>query len=104
MFEFTIDWAQLVQMIVSVFLPILVGLVTTKVTSGAVKAWLLAGLTLATSLFTELGSALTNGMVFDLGVALMTAVPFFVISVAMHYGLWKPTGVSEKVQEIGITE
>lgn len=99
--QFTLDLAQIVQVILSVFLPILVGLVTKKVTSGGTKAVLLASLTLLTSVFTELGSSLSSGTVFDLGVALVTAVPFFAISVAIHYGLWKPTGVAESVANVG---
>lgn len=104
MVTFTVDIAVVVQMVLSVFLPILVGLVTTKVTSSAVKAWSLAGLTLVTSVLTGFGAALSAGEVFDLGVALLTAIPSFAISVAVHYGLWKPTGVSEKAQETLITE
>ena len=88
MFAFTLDLVVVVQLILSVFLPLLVGLVTNKVTSGGAKAWLLAGLTLATAVFTDLGFALANGTVFDLGVALLSAIPFFAISVAIHYGLW----------------
>lgn len=98
---FTLDPAIVVQLILAVILPIFVGLVTTKVTSGGKKAVLLAGLTLVTSLFTQLGEAIASSGVFDLGLALLAAIPAFAISVATHYGLWKPTGLTEKVQDIG---
>ncbi len=52
---FTFDPATVVQLLIAFILPILVGLVTTRVTSPAVKAWLLAGLSLVTSLLVELG-------------------------------------------------
>jgi hypothetical protein len=98
---FTVDPAGLVQLALAFVLPVLVGLVTKRVTSSAVKAWLLAGLTLATSLLVELGRALEAGSTFDLGAALFLALPAFVVSVATHYGLWKPTGVSARVQAVG---
>lgn len=98
---FTLDPAAVVQFLIAVVLPVLVGLVTTRVVSGSSKAWLLAALTLVTSLLVELARAIDQGSVFDLGVALMTALPAFVVSVATHYGLWKPTGVSAAVQAVG---
>jgi hypothetical protein len=100
---FTLDPATVVQIVLTVVLPILVGLVTTRVTSSAVKAWLLAALTLVTSLVTELARALASGETYDLGVALLAAIPAFGISVAVHHGLWKPTGVSEKAQSVLVT-
>lgn len=84
-------------------MPVLVGLVTTRVTSGGRKAVLLAGLALATSLLTELGSAVTAGQPYDVGLGLILAIPVFVIAVATHYGLWRLTGTSAAVQNIGMT-
>lgn len=70
-------------------------------TSAAAKAWLLAGPTLVTSLLVELGRTIASGGVFDVGVALLAALPAFVISVATHYGLWKSTGVYGAAQDVG---
>lgn len=98
---FTLDPLAIVQLLIAFVLPVLVGLVTTRVTSGAVKAWLLASLSLVTSLLVELARALTAGTTYDLGVALLVALPAFVVSVASFYGLWKPTGVTATVQDIG---
>lgn len=100
MITFSMDPAAIVQMLVAVVLPVLVGLVTTKVTHGGVKACLLALLTMVTSVLTELGRALAAHQDFDAGVALTTALPAFVISVATHFGVWKPTGVTDKVQAV----
>ncbi|WP_264032188.1 hypothetical protein [Cellulosimicrobium sp. SH8] len=100
-FAFTLDPATVVQILVAIVLPVLVGLVTTRVTSGAAKAWLLAALSLVTSLLVELGRAVAQGVTYDFGVALLAAIPAFVVSVATHYGLWKPTGVTDKVQAVG---
>lgn len=101
MITFSLDPALVVALLVSTVLPVLVGLVTTRVTSGGRKAVLLAGLALATSLLTELGSAITAGEPYDVGLGLMLAIPVFVVSVATHYGLWKPTGASTAVQRVG---
>lgn len=96
---FSLDWAIVIQIVLAVFLPILVGLVTTRVTAGSIKAWLLAGLTLVTSVLTQVGQAIASNTPFDLGLALLAVIPAFAISVATYYGLWKPTGVGEKAQE-----
>lgn len=98
---FTLDPAAVVQLVVAFLLPVVVGLVTTRVTSAGRKAWLLAGLTLVTSMLVELGRALDAGTTYDVGVALMAALPAFVVSVATHYGLWKPTGVAHAAQDLG---
>jgi len=103
MFVFTLDPALVVQLILAVFLPIAVGLVTTRVTSGAKKAWLLAGLSLVTSLFTQLGAALASHSAFDIGLALLAVIPAFAISVATYYGLWKPTGIGQAAQDVNVT-
>lgn len=99
MVTFTLNAALTVQLVLTVLMPILVGLITTKATSSGLKAWLLAGATLITSVLTGMYNALANNMPFDAGFALLTAIPAFAISVATHYGLWKPTGVSDKAQE-----
>ncbi|MFI2568929.1 hypothetical protein ACH473_10730 [Cellulosimicrobium funkei] len=98
---FTLDPLAVVQLCIAFVLPVLVGLVTTRVTSSAAKAWLLALLSLLTSLLVELARALTEAVTYDLGVALLISLPAFVVSVATHYGLWKPTGVSGAAQDVG---
>lgn len=98
MIEFTIEPALVIQMLVSTVLPLLVGLVTTRVTHGGIKAVLLAGFSLITSLLTELGVAVEAGVPYDLGQGLLLAVPTFLIAVGMHYGLWKPTTATTKAQ------
>lgn len=98
---FTLDPLAVVQLVIAFVLPVLVGLVTTRVTSSAAKAWLLALLSLVTSLLVELARSLGEGVTYDLGVALVAALPAFVVSVATHYGLWKPTGVAARAQDTG---
>ncbi len=101
MITFSLDPSLVIALLVSTVLPVLVGLVTTRVTSGGTKATLLATLALVTSLLTELGRAIADGVPYDLGTGLLLALPVFVVSVAMHYGLWKPTGLSTAAQDVG---
>lgn len=103
MIVFSLDPLAIIQLILTVVMPIAVGLVTTRTTSGAIKAWLLAAFTLVTSMLTEFASALTTNTPFDVGIALVAAIPAFAISVATYYGLWKPTGVGVKAQEVDAT-
>jgi len=100
---FSLDWAIVVQILLAVVMPLLVGLVTSRVTAGNIKAWLLAGLTLITSLLTGIGGAIATGTPFDIGLALLAAIPAFIVSVGTYYGLWKPTGIAGKVQDIEAT-
>lgn len=97
---FTLDTAIVIHIILAVLLPIVVGFVTTRVTSGAIKAWLLAGLSLVTAVVTQLGAAVATNSAFDLGLALLATIPAFAISVATYYGLWKPTGIGKAAQDV----
>jgi len=82
---------QTLNVVVSVFLPILVALVTKTTTSAAVKAWLLALLNVLAAFIT---TYINDPDTFDLYGAVLTAVVSFATSVAVYYGLWRPTGVA----------
>lgn len=88
-------------LLVTVLLPVLVGLVTKAATSGGVKAVLLAVLSAVTGVASALIQANDADVSVDLYPLALAAVSVFVIAVATHYGLWKPTLVSAKVQAIG---
>lgn len=96
---------QILSLILGVVLPILVGLVTTRATDAGAKAVLLALLAAASGFGTELLDALANSGAFDWGSAGLSWLGTFLVAVATHFGLWKPTGVSGFVQDsIGRTE
>jgi hypothetical protein len=97
----TVDAAYLLGLAVSTVLPILVGLVTTRVTHPGRKAVLLAALSALTGLLTEWGEAAKNEAAYNVGAGALAALVYFGAAVAMHYGLWKPTGVSGKAQDTG---
>jgi len=98
------DLLSLLTFIVSILLPLLVGIVTTRVTSSGIRAILLAALSLVTSVVTEWIAAVQNDHPFNLYAALVTWGGVFVIAVATHFGVWKPTGVSATlIDKVGAT-
>lgn len=101
--EFNLDGVLLLQLVVATVLPLIVGLVTTRVVSPGVKAILLAFLALLTALGAEALAAAEAGVTYDLGRGLFLALASFLIAVGMHYGLWKPTTLSAQVQDVHAT-
>lgn len=101
MIVFDIPLIAVLQLMLGVGLPVLVGLVTTKVTRPGTKAILLALLSVVSSLLTEVISALLNTTEYNLGLALVLGLGTFVVAVSTHYGLLKPTGISEAAQRTG---
>lgn len=96
----TLDRAYWLGLLISVVLPVLVGLVTTRVTSAGTKAVLLLALSTANGLLVEVANP---GPGFDLGTAAILAAVSFGTGVLAHFGLWKPVGVSGKAQDSLIT-
>lgn len=92
MFGTTITNFQLVTLIVGVFLPILVALVTKTASSPRVKAVLLLVLSGVSAV---LNSWLVAPQGFDWAQAIWGAVTTFIIGTATLFGLWKPTGVND---------
>lgn len=93
-----------VQFVIAVVLPLLVGLVTTRVTRSGVKAVLLLALSFFSSFFTELATSLANSNPFDVGLWLLGAAGTFAVGVMTHFGLYKPTGVAASVEASGVKQ
>lgn len=85
---------------ISLVLPVLVGLVTTRVTHAGTKAVLLLGLSALNGLLVEVSQADPG---FDVGAAAVNALVSFGIGVLTHFGLWKPTGLSGRAQDTLVT-
>lgn len=96
--DHTVQIVQVFSLLVGVFLPLGVGLVTRVVTSEAKKAWLLAGLSAVSGFLTTF---INDPHSFNWFQAVLTALTTFVVAVAMHFGLWKPTGVAANLQAAG---
>lgn len=96
-----LDVPQLLNLLLSVGFPVLVGLVTKTVTSSSWKAVLLATVSLASGFVSALLAAVLAGVPFDLVSALLTGLAAWLIAIATHFGFWRPTGVTAAVQAIG---
>lgn len=101
MITFDVPLFLVLQLLAGTVLPLLVGLVTTRETSPGKRAIYLAALSVVISLLTEIASALQAGVVYNLGTALIAALVTFLIAVGTHFGLWKPTGTADALQDIG---
>ena len=95
------DQAYWLGLLVSVVLPVLVGLVTTRVTAAGVKAVLLLALSTANGFLVELAGPHDAG--YSWQTALVLALVSFGTGVLAHFGLWRPTGVSGKAQDSLVT-
>lgn len=96
----TLDNAYWIGLVVSVVLPVLVGLVTTRITHAGAKAVLLLALSTLNGLLVEYANP---GPGYDLGTATVLALVSFATGVLAHFGLWKPSGVAGKAQDTLVT-
>ncbi|MGW1492554.1 hypothetical protein [Streptomyces sp. NPDC002402] len=87
-------------LLISVVLPVLVGLVTTRVTHPGTKAVLLLALSTLNGFLVELAQP---GPGYNVGTAAVLSLVAFATGVLMHFGLWKPVGLSGKAQDSLIT-
>ncbi|MGW1468541.1 hypothetical protein ACWCPT_29865 [Streptomyces sp. NPDC002308] len=94
----SLDTAYWLGLLISVVLPVLVGLVTTRVTNSGTKAVLLLALTAANGFLAELSN---GGNDYQVGSAIVLWAVSFGTGVLAHFGLWKPTGISGAAQNVG---
>ncbi|MFK0018181.1 hypothetical protein [Streptomyces sp. NPDC090798] len=92
-----LDKAYWLGLLVSVVLPVLVGLVTTRVTSPGIKAVLLLALSTATGFVVEYAGPHDAG--YSVGTAAVLALVSFGTGVLSHFGFWKPVGVAGRAQD-----
>lgn len=96
-----LDSAYWLGLLVSVVLPVLVGLVTTRVTNSGWKAVLLLALSTANGFLVELAGPHDTG--YSVQTAAILALVSFATGVLTHFGLLKPVGVSRWTQDHFIT-
>lgn len=92
-----LDQAYWLGLLVSVVLPVLVGLVTTRVTHAGTNDVLLLALSNITGFVVEYAGPLDAG--YSVGTAAVLALVSFGTGVLSHFGFWKPVGVSSKAQD-----
>lgn len=93
--------ALVLNLLVAVIFPIFVGLVTKTTTNPAIKATLLATISLASGVVAQWLASLSSGQPMDWFTAIVTGFGAWAIAIATHLGFWKPTGATEAVQAIG---
>ncbi|MDF2991469.1 MAG: hypothetical protein K0S37_1983 [Microbacterium sp.] len=93
---------MVLTLLVSIVFPLFVGVVTKKTASGRLKAILLATISLLSGLASQLLAAVTAGATFDLFTALVTGVGAWLIAIGTYEGFWKPTGIGEAAQSVGV--
>lgn len=94
----TLNAAYWLGLLISVVLPVLVGLVTTRVVHAGVKAVLLLALSTTNGFLVELAAPGDN---YSVGTAAVLAAVAFGTGVLAHFGLWKPTGLAGAAQDVG---
>lgn len=88
----------LINFVIAIVFPLLVGLFTKLSTSDTVKAIALATISILSGLLSQFVAALATDQPFNWFVAVMAALGAWVIAVASHFGVWKPTGASAAAQ------
>ena len=100
---YSLDVVQILTLLSGTVLPILVGLVTTRVTAPGAKGALLATLSAVAALVGEALTAAQAGTPYDLGRGIVMALGVWCVATATHFGLWMPTGAADTVADTGRT-
>jgi hypothetical protein len=95
------DLYQWLNVAVSAFLPLLVGLLTKASWNGNLKAVLLLLLAAISAGVTDL---ITAGSLEGWKVLLEQTAINWLVAVAMHFHVWRPTGVAAQVATVGIAD
>lgn len=103
-FPFEMNTRGLVALALQFVLPLLVGLVTKRSWPDGWKATLLLALSAFTQFLVAFQDAITSAEQFHWQVWVYNTVIGFVIAVAVHFGLWKPTGASDSAQDTLIND
>lgn len=99
----TFQAPEAISFVLGTILPLLVGLVTKKETNSTTKVALLGLLSLVSSFLTALLTAEQLGTPFNIWNLIFGVVGTWVVGIATHQGVWKPTGAADVVQAVGST-
>lgn len=104
MIEFEINWVQAITALLGIVFPLLVALVTKRITSSKTKGLLLAGISVVAGLLAEISTALTTGAAFDPLNWLIVTLAALVAGQVTYDAIWKPVGATRSLQEVGSRE
>ena len=88
----------LLSLVITVLLPIAVGLLTKRSTSAGVKAVLLLAFAAAKAFLEAWLQATNTAVDFAFVPVAISVVVNFAIAAVVHFGLWKPTGAADAAQ------
>ena len=92
---------QGIAALLGVVFPLLVALVTKRVTNAAAKGLLLTGISVVAGLLAEISTALSTGESFDPVAWLVVTLTALVAGQVTYQAIWKPTGATRALQEVG---
>lgn len=95
------DLYQVLNIVVSLVLPLLVGLLTKQSWNGNLKAVLLLAVA---ALSAGIGQLIAAGSLTDWKLILGQTAINWLVAVAMHFHVWRPTGVAAEVAQIGVVD
>ena len=95
------DTYQWLNIVVSLILPLIVGLLTKQSWNRNLKAVLLLAVAAISAGLTDL---ITAGSLEGWKLLLEQTAINWLVAVATHFHLWRPTGVATKVAEIGVAD
>ena len=91
----------LLTFIVSTILPLLVGIVTTRVDSPMKKALYLIALSFGTSILSEILDAISTGLAYDITQGIFKFGTIATIAIASYFGVWsRPMSSGESLTDI----
>lgn len=95
------DLYQWLNIVISLILPLIVGLLTKQSWNGNLKAVLLLAVAAISAGLTDL---ITAGSLEGWKLLLEQTAINWLVAVATHFHIWRPTGVAATVAEIGVTD
>jgi len=93
-----IDIITIINWVIAFGLPLLVGVITKRMSESLPKVLWLAGLNVVNSALGELARSLQEGTVWSLGSFLFTLMGALAVAYGAYSNVWKPTGAAARVQ------
>lgn len=103
-YGFAPDAGGLIGLLITLVLPLLVGLLTKQSWSGTTKGAVLLGLAAVKTVLEAWLMATNKNVAFDFVPIVYTTLINFVIAVTVHFGLLRKSSLQRKAQNSGVTD